>query len=103
MSDADSGDPDTFTDSARELEMERGNATERTDGAVVFTDAMCVGCREVTVCNVPHGVREWTPGTTFADWCHVCTALTPHNVQRALSAVNRTHERGYLYTDETDD
>lgn len=96
---SDAADPDaedTFSGEGTELEMIRGDATARTTAPVVFADARCVGCRNVHVCNVPHGTKEWTPGKSFADRCKVCSVITPHNIMRLLSAVNRSHDRGYL-------
>lgn len=89
--------PETWTEDGYELEMVRGNATERTADAVVFVDARCVGCENVSVCNVPHGAADdWTEKSTFADRCKVCSVLTPHNIISLLTGLNRSHDRGYL-------
>lgn len=96
MSDAADPSPDTWTEDGTELEMELGKATERTDAPVLFVDARCVGCGEVSVCNVREDAKDWTPGSTFADRCRICSQMTPHNIVSKLTGLNRKHSRGYL-------
>lgn len=92
-------EPPTLTDAGTELEMIAGHATERTADAVEFVDARCVGCLNVTVCNVPHSAKNWTRGSTFANRCIYCHKVTPHNITAKLLEANRNHPRGYLYTE----
>lgn len=96
--------PETWSDEEYELEMVQGNAFRRTSDPVVFVDARCIGCEKVSVCNVPHGAADdWTEKTTFADYCHTCSELTPHNIISLLTGINRSHPRGYIQTGEDSD
>jgi hypothetical protein len=100
---SDAADPSSGEDDHGRVQstMPRGDARERTDGPVVFTDSICCVCQNVSVCNVPATVREWEVGQSFMDYCKACSEETPHNIKRLLTGVNRNHERGYLY--EPDD
>lgn len=87
-------EPDTWTEDGDELEMVRGSAYHRTAEPVVFADARCIGCQNVTVCSVPADAKDWTEKSSFADGCGACSMLTPHNIVAPLNGLNRTHDRG---------
>lgn len=89
--------PDTFTDDATELEMVPGNAYNRTADPVVWVDARCVGCQNLTVCTVPADAADWTEKSSFADYCKACSVVSPHNVVSTLTGLNRTRERGRVH------
>jgi hypothetical protein len=89
--------PDTWTEDGAELQMVHGDAYNRTADAVVWVDARCVGCQNVSVCNVPADAADWTSKSTFADRCKVCKMLTPHNVISTLTGLNRNRDRGRVH------
>lgn len=96
-------EPDTWTDDGAELEMVRGNAYNRTEDPVVWVDARCVGCQNVSVCNVPADAADWTSKSSFADRCKVCKVLTPHNIISTLTGLNRGRDRGRVQRGDADD
>ncbi len=92
--DSEDPEPNTWTEDGDELEMIRGDAYNRTDDPVVFVDARCIGCQNVTVCNAPADAANWKQKSTFADDCGHCSMLTPHNILSLLTGLNRSKNRG---------